>query len=125
MPENIKASIERLFHKIPAMKFPLICMSNFQSIYHFTVSTHCMHFLPGAPLTAGSGAFIFVTQTGFAGIILLLMVFQSTGRRGTFLSEEQICNCAVVPSYKANSIKVKLLLNQPEINIGANLQIFL
>ena len=47
------------------------------------------------------------------------------GRRGTFLSEEQICNCAVVPSYKANSIKVKLLLNQPEINIGANLQIFL
>ena len=84
MPENIKASIERLFHKIPAMKFPLICMSNFQSIYHFTVSTHCMHFLPGAPLTAGSGAFIFVTQTGFAGIILLLMVFQTTGRRGTF-----------------------------------------
>ncbi len=44
---------------------------------------------------------------------------------GTFLSEEQICNCAVVTSYKANSIKVKLLLNQPEINIGANLQIFL
>ena len=121
MPDHIKASIERLFHKIPAMKFPLICMSNFQSIYHFTVSTHCMHFLPGAPLTAGSGAFIFVTQTGFAGIILLLMVFQSTGRRGTFLSEEQIYNCAVVPSCNANSIKVKLLQNQPEINIGANL----
>ena len=68
MPENIKASIERLFHKIPAMKFPLICMSNFQSIYHFTVSTHCMHFLPGAPLTVGSGAFIFIQQTGFAEI---------------------------------------------------------
>ena len=84
-----------------------------------------MHFLPGAPLTAGSGAFMFVPQTGFAGIILFLIVFQSTGRRGTFLSEEQICNCAVVTSYKANSIKVKLLLNQPEINIGANLQIFL
>ena len=50
---------------------------------------------------------------------------QCDGRRGTFLSEEQIYNCAVVPSYKANSIKVKLLLNQPEINIGANLQIFL
>ena len=80
---------------------------------------------PGIPLTAGSGAFMFVPQTGFADIILLLIVFLSTGRRGTFLSEEQICNCAVVPSYKANSIKVKLLLNQPEINIGANLQIFL
>ena len=125
MPDHIKASIERLFHKIPAMKFPLICMSNFQSIYHFTVSTHCMHFLPGAPLTVGSGAFIFIQQTGFAGIILLLMVFQSTGRRGTFLSEEQICNCAVVPSHNANGIKVKYLSNLPEINIGANLQIFL
>ena len=33
-----------------------------------------MNFLPGAPLTAGSGAFIFVPQTGFAGIILLLIV---------------------------------------------------
>jgi hypothetical protein len=54
-----------------------------------------------------------------------LYFLQPTGRRGTFLSEEQIYNCAVVPSYKANSIKVKLLLNQPEINIGANLQIFL
>ena len=125
MSENIKASIERLFHKIPAMKFPLICMSNFQSIYHFTVSTHCMHFLPGAPLTAGSGAFIFIQQTGFADIILLLMVFQSTGRRGTFLSEEQIYNCAVVPSCNVNSIKVKYLSNLPKINIGANLQIFL
>ena len=30
----------------------------------------------GVPLTAGSGAFIFVTQTGFAGIILLLMVIE-------------------------------------------------
>ena len=63
MPDHIKASIERLFHKIPAMKFPLICMSNFQSIYHFTVNAHCTHFLPGAPLTAGSGAFIFVKLT--------------------------------------------------------------
>ena len=68
MSENIKASIERLFHKIPAMKFPLISMSNFPNIYHFTVNTHCMHFLPGAPLTAGSGAFIFIQQTGFAEI---------------------------------------------------------
>ena len=107
------------------MKFPPISMSGFQSIYHFTVNAHCTHFLPGEPLTANSGAFIFVTQTGFAGIILLLIVFQSTGRRGTFLSEEQICNCAVVPSHNANSIKVKYLLNLPEINIGVNLQIFL
>ncbi|MBP9965834.1 MAG: hypothetical protein KBF10_07170, partial [Agathobacter sp.] len=34
-------------------------------------------------------------------------------------------NCAVVPSYNANSVKVKLLLNQFKINIGAALQIFL
>ena len=125
MSDHIKASIELLFHKIPAMKFPPISMSGFQSIYHFTVNAHCTHFLPGAPLTAGSGAFIFVPQTGFAGIILLLIVFQSTGRRGTFLSEEQIYNCAVVPSCNVNSIKVKPLPNLPEINIGANLQIFL
>ena len=75
----------------------------------------------GVPLTAGSGAFMFVPQTGFADIILLLMVFQFTGRRGTFLSEEQIYNCAVVPSCNVNSIKVKPLPNQPEINIGADL----
>ena len=68
MPDHIKASIERLFHKIPAMKFPLISKSSFPNIYHFTVNTHCMHFLPGAPLTAGSGAFIFIQQTGFAEI---------------------------------------------------------
>jgi hypothetical protein len=68
---------------------------------------------------------MFVPQTGFADIILLLMAFQSTGRRGTFLSEEQIYNCAVVPSCNVNSIKVKLLQNQPEITIGANLYIFL
>ena len=125
MPENIKASIERLFHKIPAMKFPLICMSNFQSIYHFTVSTHCMHFLPGAPLTVGSVPLYLFNRQDLRKYISQLYFLQSTGRRGTFLSEEQICNCAVVPSYKANSVKVKLLLNQPEINIGANLQIFL
>ena len=45
-----------------------ISMSGFQSIYHFTVNAHCTHFLPGAPLTAGSGAFIFIQQTGFAEI---------------------------------------------------------
>ena len=32
MPDHIKASIERLFHKIPAMKFPLISMSNLPEI---------------------------------------------------------------------------------------------
>ena len=100
-------------------------MLSFPNIYHFTVNIHCKHYLPGAPLTAGSGAFIFIQQTGFAGIILLLIVFQSTGRRGTFLSEEQICNCVVVPLHNANSIKVKYLSNLPEINIGVNLQIFL
>ena len=31
----------------------------------------------------------------------------------------------MVPSYNANSVKVKLLLNQFKINIGAALQIFL
>ena len=82
MPENIKASIERLFYKIPAMKFPLICMSNFQSIYHFTVSTHCMHFLPGAPLTAGSGAFIFIQQTGFAEICFSIIFFPANRKKG-------------------------------------------
>ena len=76
------------------------------------------------PFNCKSGVFIFVTQTGFADIILLLIVFLSTGRRGTFLSEEQIYNCAVVPSCNVNSIKVKYLSNLPEINIGANLQIF-
>ena len=68
MSDHIKASIERLFHKIPAMKFPLISKSSFPNIYHFTVNTHCMHFLPGAPLTVGSGVFIFIQQTGFAEI---------------------------------------------------------
>ena len=82
MPENIKASIERLFHKIPAMKFPLICMSNFQSIYHFTVSTHCMHFLPGAPLTASSGALIFVPQTGFAEICFSIIFSPANRKKG-------------------------------------------
>ena len=82
MSENIKASIERLFHKIPAMKFPLICMSNFQSIYHFTVSTHCMHFLPGAPLTASSGALIFVPQTGFAEICFSIILSPANRKKG-------------------------------------------
>ena len=125
MTDHPKASIDLLFHKTPAMKFPPISMSGFQSIYHLTVNAHCTHFLPGAPLTASSGAFMFVPQTGFADIILLLIVFQSTGRRGTFLSEEQIYNCAVVPSHNVNGIKVKFFKKEPEIKIGAALQIFL
>ena len=82
MPEHIKALIELLFHKIPAMKFPPISMSGFQSIYHFTVSTHCMHFLPGAPLTAGSGAFIFIQQTGFAEICFSIIFSPANRKKG-------------------------------------------
>ena len=63
----------------------------------------------------------FGRRDGFTGIILNISFFRCDGRRGTFLSEEQIYNCAVVPSCNANSIKVKLLQNQPEINIGADL----
>ena len=125
MPDHIKALIELLFHKIPAMKFPPISMSGFQSIYHFTVNAHCTHFLPGASLTASSGAFIFVPQTGFAGIILLLIVFQSTGRRGTFLSEEQICNLLWHSQPTVNCVNRKILLYVPETNARADLQIFL
>ena len=125
MPDHIKASIELLFHKTPAMKFPPISMSGFQSIYHFTVSTHCMHFLPGAPLTAVLVPLYLFNRQDLRKYISQLYFLQSTGRRGTFLSEEQICNCAVVPSHNANGIKVKYLSNLPEINIGANLQIFL
>ena len=57
-------------------------MSNFQSIYHFTVSTHCMHFLPGAPLTAGSGAFIFIQQTGFAEICFSIIFSPANRKKG-------------------------------------------
>ena len=125
MPENIKASIERLFHKIPAMKFPLICMSNFQSIYHFTVSTHCMHFLPGAPLTVGSGAFIFIQQTGFAEICFSIIFSPANRKKGDISFGRTNLQLRRSSSHNANGIKVKYLLNLPEINIGANLQIFL
>ena len=74
MPDHIKASIELLFHKIPAMKFPLISKSSFANIYHFAVNAHCTHFLPGAPLTASSGALIFVPQTGFAEICFSIIL---------------------------------------------------
>ena len=121
MPDHIKASIERLFHKIPAMKFSLICMLSFPNIYHFTVNIHYTHYLPGAPLTAGSGAFIFIQQTGFAGIILFLIVFQSTGRRGTFLSEEQIYNLLWHSQPTANCVNRTTLLHVPETNARANL----
>ena len=82
MSDHIKASIELLFHKIPAMKFPPISMSGFQSIYHFTVKAHCTHFLPGAPLTAGSGAFIFIQQTGFAEIYFSIIVSPIPRKKG-------------------------------------------
>ena len=82
MPDHIKASIELLFHKIPAMKFPPISMSGFQSIYHFTVNAHCTHFLPGAPLTAGSGAFIFIQQTGFAEICFSIIFSPANRKKG-------------------------------------------
>ena len=79
----------------------------------------------GVPLTASSGAFMFVPQTGFAGIILLLIVFQSTGRRGTFLSEEQIYNLLWHSQPIVNCVNWKTLLHVPETNARANLQIFL
>ena len=84
-----------------------------------------MHFLPGAPLTVGSGVFIFIQQTGFAEICFSIIFSPIHRKKGDISFGRTNCNCAVVPSYKANSIKVKLLPNQPEINIGANLQIFL
>ena len=82
MPDHIKASIELLFHKIPAMKFPPISMSGFQSIYHFTVNAHCTHFLPRAPLTASSGALIFVLQTGFAEICFSIILSPANRKKG-------------------------------------------
>ena len=36
----------------------------------------------GVPLTEGSGAFMFVPQTGFADIILLLIVFPIHRKKG-------------------------------------------
>ena len=85
MPDHIKASIERLFNKIPAMKFPLISMSNFPNIYHFTVNAHCTYFLPGAPLTASSGALIFVPQTGFAEICFSIILSPANRKKGDIL----------------------------------------
>ena len=82
MPDHIKASIELLFHKTPAMKFPPISMSGFQSIYHFTVNAYCTYFLPGAPLTASSGAFIFVPQTGFAEICFSIILSPANRKKG-------------------------------------------
>ena len=82
MPDHIKASIERLFQKIPAMKFPLISKSSFPNIYHFAVNAHCTHFLPGAPLTASSGALIFVPQTGFAEICFSIILSPANRKKG-------------------------------------------
>ena len=85
MPDHIKASIELLFHKIPAMKFPLISKSSFPNIYHFAVNAHCTHFLPGAPLTASSGAFMFVPQTGFAEICFSIILSPANRKKGDIL----------------------------------------
>ena len=85
MPENIKASIERLFHKITAKKFSLISMLSFPNIYHFAVNAHCTHFLPGAPLTASSGALIFVPQTGFAEICFSIILSPANRKKGYIL----------------------------------------
>ena len=82
MPDHIKASIELLFHKIPAMKFPPISMSGFQSIFLIAVNAHCTHFLPGAPLTASSGALIFVPQTGFAEICFSIILSPANRKKG-------------------------------------------
>ena len=84
--------------------------------------TFCLSFGVLIHKICGSSSFlIFFNPQNLQKQFFPLYFSQSTGRRGTFLSEEQICNCAVVPSYKANSIKVKPLPNQPEINIGADL----
>ena len=125
MPDHIKASIERLFHKIPAMKFSLICMLSFPNIYHFTVNIHYTHYLPGAPLTAGSGAFIFIQQTGFAEICFSIIFSPANRKKGDISFGRTNLQLRRSSSHNANGIKVKYLLNLPEINIGANLQIFL
>ena len=77
------------------MKFPLISMSNFPNIYHFTVNTHCMHFLPGAPLTASSGAFIFVTQTGFAEICFSIILSPANRKKGDISFSRKIYKLAL------------------------------
>ena len=88
--------------------------------------TFCLSFGVLIHKICGSSSFlIFFNPQNLQKQFFPLYFSQSTGRRGTFLSEEQICNCAVVPSHNANGIKVKYLSNLPEINIGANLQIFL
>ena len=66
---------------------------------------------PGIPLTAGSGPLYLFHGQDLREHVSQLYFLQPPGRRGTFLSEEQIYNCAVVPSCSANSIKVKYLSN--------------
>ena len=41
-----------------------------------------MHFLPGAPLTASSGALIFVPQTGFAEICFSIIFSPANRKKG-------------------------------------------
>ena len=84
--------------------------------------TFCLSFGVLIHKICGSSSFlIFFNPQNLQKQFFPLYFSQSTGRRGTFLSEEQIYNCAVVPSCNVNSIKVKPLPNQPEINIGADL----
>ena len=88
--------------------------------------TFCLSFGVLIHKICGSSSFlIFFNPQNLQKQFFPLSFFQSTGRRGTFLSEEQICNCAVVPSHNAKGIKVKFFKKEPEIKIGAALQIFL
>ena len=88
--------------------------------------TFCLSFGVLIHKICGSSSFlIFFNPQNLQKQFFPLYFSQSTGRRGTFLSEEQIYNCAVVPLCNVNCVNVKLFLNQPEINTGANLQIFL
>ena len=52
------------------------------SIYRYRNGIFYMYFLPGAPLTAGSGAFIFVPQTGFAEICFSIIFSPANRKKG-------------------------------------------
>ena len=92
---HINTSIELLFHKILAMNFPFISMLGFPNIYHFTVNAHCTHFLPGAPLTASSGACIFVPQTGVAEICFSIIFSPANRKKGVhFFRKNKFTTCS-------------------------------
>ena len=52
------------------------------SIYRYHNGIFYTNFLPGAPLTAGSGAFIFVPQTGFAEIRFSIIFSPANRKKG-------------------------------------------